>query len=156
MYDGFKLEKTFSIVKKISACVLYSSGAADSLTLSMKIFGTSMPSSLEAQYRASRWRSHPSPMVAPTRYLAWYVMASCSSPRFLLSSTPGSSMILTQAEEASDSGWMVSVRPKANSLQSEGHRSGIYDISYVSDWSRWSSQPIRSLRYIVPCNSRPP
>ena len=26
-----------------------------------------------------------------------------------------------------------------------------YDISQVSDWSRWSSRPIRSLRYIVTC-----
>ena len=26
-----------------------------------------------------------------------------------------------------------------------------YDISQVSDWSRWPSRPIRSLRYIVTC-----
>ena len=26
-----------------------------------------------------------------------------------------------------------------------------YDISYTSDWSRWQSRPIRSLRYIVTC-----
>ena len=26
-----------------------------------------------------------------------------------------------------------------------------YDISLASDWSRWPSRPIRSLRYIVTC-----
>ena len=26
-----------------------------------------------------------------------------------------------------------------------------YDISYASDWLRWPSRPIRSLRYIVTC-----
>ena len=26
-----------------------------------------------------------------------------------------------------------------------------YDISWASDWSRWPSRPIRSLRYIITC-----
>ena len=34
---------------------------------------------------------------------------------------------------------------------SEPYSHTIYDISWASDWSRWPSRPIRSLRYIVTC-----